>query len=238
MAKTILVFCFLFFFLIATVNLADLCWADVRTTSSSNHSPSQPTFTSEYVNVKLMPWNISKIYITTNSTLKYFLIKSDKVSLEFFLCHYYNSTVKWVCLFFPDLESYVQGHKKKHGLKSPCQGWVAHAFSNIFESIEHSHKISKNTKCLRYKIVLYIQNLSDNKQWNVFFFSYDNDIYLLSSSLSSSKSLPGDSRRGGHRVDLNGPAESRKSSSIRNSQEAEQVTLRSDHSRVTCLFLL
>lgn len=73
-------------------------------------------------------------------------------------------------LFFSDLESYVQGHKKKHGLKSPCQGWVTHAFSNIFESIEHSHKISKNTKCLQYKIVLYIQNLSDNKQWNVFFF--------------------------------------------------------------------
>lgn len=83
----------------------------------------------------------------------------------------------------------------------------------------------------------FIQNFSDISEMFFFFFLLT-DIYLLSSSLSSSKSLPGDSRRGGHRVDLNGPVESRKSSSIRSSQEAEQVTLPSDHSRVTCLFLL
>lgn len=78
----------------------------------------------------------------------------------------------------------------------------------------------------------FIQNFSDISEMFFFFFLLT-DIYLLSSSLSSSKSLPGESRRGGHRVDLNGPVESRKSSSIRSSQEAEQVTLPSDHSRVT-----
>ncbi|XP_076617370.1 zinc finger CCHC domain-containing protein 2 isoform X1 [Chaetodon auriga] len=61
-----------------------------------------------------------------------------------------------------DLESYVQGHKKKHGTKSPCQG------------------------------------------------------------LSSAKGSQGDSRRGGHAAELNGPAERRKSCPLRSSQEAEQ----------------
>ncbi|XP_049421444.1 zinc finger CCHC domain-containing protein 2 isoform X1 [Epinephelus fuscoguttatus] len=62
-----------------------------------------------------------------------------------------------------DLESYAQGHKKKHGTKSPCQG-----------------------------------------------------------SLSSAKGSQGDSRRGGHTAELNGPAERRKSCTLRSSQEAEQ----------------
>ncbi|XP_031156815.1 zinc finger CCHC domain-containing protein 2 isoform X2 [Sander lucioperca] len=61
-----------------------------------------------------------------------------------------------------DLESYAQGHKKKHGTKSPCQG------------------------------------------------------------LSSAKGSHGDSRRGGHAAELNGPAERRKSCTLRGSQEVEQ----------------
>ncbi|XP_042255141.1 zinc finger CCHC domain-containing protein 2 isoform X3 [Thunnus thynnus] len=62
-----------------------------------------------------------------------------------------------------DLESYVQGHKKKHGTKSPCPG------------------------------------------------------------LSSAKGPQGDSRRGGHTTELNGPAERRKKGcTLRSSQEAEQ----------------
>ncbi|XP_070709002.1 zinc finger CCHC domain-containing protein 2 [Pempheris klunzingeri] len=61
-----------------------------------------------------------------------------------------------------DLESYVQGHKKKHGTKSPCQG------------------------------------------------------------LSSAKGSQADSRKGGHTAELNGPAERRKSCTLRGSQEAEQ----------------
>ncbi|TKS88058.1 Zinc finger CCHC domain-containing protein 2 [Collichthys lucidus] len=61
-----------------------------------------------------------------------------------------------------DLESYVQGHKKKHGAKSPCQG------------------------------------------------------------LSSAKGSQGDSRRTGHAAELNGPAERRKSCTLRSSQAAEQ----------------
>ena len=52
-----------------------------------------------------------------------------------------------------------------------------------------------------------------------------NEVYLLYSSLSSMKSLLADSRRGGHRADLSGPVEGRKSSSGRSSQEAEQVKL-------------
>lgn len=64
-------------------------------------------------------------------------------------------------------------------------------------------------------------------------FSSDNDIFLLCSSLSSCKSLPGDSRRGGHRADLKGSVESRKSSSTRSSQEAEQVPLLCAHSRLS-----
>lgn len=102
----------------------------------------------------------------------------------------------------------------------------------LCENIEHSHKTSKNAKCLRHKIVLYIQNFSENKRRNVFF-SFDNDIFLLCSSLSSCKSLPGDSRRGGHRADLKGSVESRKSSSTRSSQEAEQVPLLCAHSRLS-----
>ncbi|GLD54959.1 zinc finger CCHC domain-containing protein 2 isoform X1 [Lates japonicus] len=63
-----------------------------------------------------------------------------------------------------DLESYVQGHKKKHGTKSPCQG------------------------------------------------------------LSSAKASQGDSWRGGHAAEVNGPAERRKKScTLRSSQEAEEV---------------
>lgn len=62
-----------------------------------------------------------------------------------------------------DLELYVQGHKKKHGTKSPCQG------------------------------------------------------------LSSAKGSVGDSWRGGHAAELNGPAERRKSCTVRSSQDAEQV---------------
>ncbi|KAM9337235.1 zinc finger CCHC domain-containing protein 2 [Symphorus nematophorus] len=61
-----------------------------------------------------------------------------------------------------DLESYVQGHKKKHGTKSPCQG------------------------------------------------------------LSSAKGSQGDGRRGVHAAELNGPAERRKSCTLRSGQEAEQ----------------
>ncbi|XP_059182491.1 zinc finger CCHC domain-containing protein 2 isoform X2 [Centropristis striata] len=61
-----------------------------------------------------------------------------------------------------DLESYAQGHKKKHGAKSPCQG------------------------------------------------------------LSSAKGSQGESRRSSHSAELNGPAERRKSCSLRSSQEAEQ----------------
>ncbi|XP_035537363.1 zinc finger CCHC domain-containing protein 2-like [Morone saxatilis] len=60
-------------------------------------------------------------------------------------------------------ESYVQGYKKKHGTKSPCQG------------------------------------------------------------LSSAKGSQGDSRRGAHTAEHNGPAERRKSCTLRSSQEAEQV---------------
>ncbi|XP_029385054.1 zinc finger CCHC domain-containing protein 2 isoform X2 [Echeneis naucrates] len=64
---------------------------------------------------------------------------------------------------FQNLESYVQGHKKKHGSKSPCQG------------------------------------------------------------LSSAKGSQGDGWRGGHAVEVNGPAERRKKScTLRNSQETEQ----------------
>ncbi|KAG7526339.1 zinc finger CCHC domain-containing protein 2 isoform X2 [Solea senegalensis] len=64
-----------------------------------------------------------------------------------------------------DLESFVQGHKKKHGTKSPSQG------------------------------------------------------------VSSAKASQGDSWRGGHSAEVNGPAERRKKSSVlRSSQEAEQVT--------------
>ncbi|XP_028424847.1 zinc finger CCHC domain-containing protein 2 isoform X3 [Perca flavescens] len=59
-------------------------------------------------------------------------------------------------------ESYAQGHKKKHGTKSPCQGH------------------------------------------------------------SSAKGSHGDSRRGGHVAELNGPAERRKSCTLRGSQEGEQ----------------
>ncbi|XP_035523499.1 zinc finger CCHC domain-containing protein 2-like, partial [Morone saxatilis] len=59
-------------------------------------------------------------------------------------------------------ESYVQGYKKKHGTKSPCQG------------------------------------------------------------LSSAKGSQGDSRRGAHTAEHNGPAERRKSCTLRSSQEAEQ----------------
>ncbi|KAI3355040.1 hypothetical protein L3Q82_017922 [Scortum barcoo] len=61
-----------------------------------------------------------------------------------------------------DLELYVQGHKKKHGTKSPSQG------------------------------------------------------------LSSAKGSVGDSWRGGHTAELNGPAERRKSCTVRSSQDAEQ----------------
>ncbi|XP_045917061.1 zinc finger CCHC domain-containing protein 2 isoform X2 [Micropterus dolomieu] len=61
-----------------------------------------------------------------------------------------------------DLELYVQGHKKKHGTKSPCQG------------------------------------------------------------LSSAKASQGDIWRGGHAAELNGPAERRKSCTLRSSQKAEQ----------------
>ncbi|XP_069368585.1 zinc finger CCHC domain-containing protein 2 isoform X2 [Paralichthys olivaceus] len=62
-----------------------------------------------------------------------------------------------------DLESYVQGHMKKHGTKSPSQG------------------------------------------------------------LSSAKASQGDSWRGGHTAEVNGPAERRKKScALRSSQEAEQ----------------
>lgn len=59
-----------------------------------------------------------------------------------------------------DLESYVQGHKKKHGSKSPCQG---------------------------------------------------------------AKGSQGDGRRSGHAAELNGPAERRKSCTLRSSQEAQQL---------------
>ncbi|KAF7651663.1 hypothetical protein LDENG_00107380 [Lucifuga dentata] len=62
-----------------------------------------------------------------------------------------------------DLEPYVQGHKKKHGAKSPCQ------------------------------------------------------------SLSSAKNSQGDGRRGGHSIEVNGPAERRKKScTLRNNQDTEQ----------------
>ncbi|KAG7218564.1 hypothetical protein INR49_020188, partial [Caranx melampygus] len=71
-----------------------------------------------------------------------------------------------------EVESYVQGHKKKHGTKSPCQG------------------------------------------------------------LSSAKASQGEGRRGGHAAEANGPAERRKkSSTLRSSQEAEQVKLQDAEKR-------
>lgn len=45
----------------------------------------------------------------------------------------------------------------------------------------------------------------------------------VSSSLSGAKGSQGDGRRGGHTAELNGPAERRKSCTLRSSQEAEQV---------------
>lgn len=51
----------------------------------------------------------------------------------------------------------------------------------------------------------------------------DTDIHLFSTSLSSAKGSQGDSRRGGHAVEFNGPVERRKSCTLRSSQEAEQV---------------